>query len=74
MQNKNLTVISPTYTSTLKSIIYSGKRLSQLINSSAHGKLQLGAISTIRKLEINRRKTERESNYRKDQKPKSRKE
>ena len=66
MQNKNLIVISPTYTSTLKSIIYSGKRLRQFIDNSAHGKLQLGAVPTIRKLQINRRKTEKENNYRKD--------
>ena len=50
MQNTNLIVISPFYTSTPKSIIYSGKMLRQLIDNSALGKLQLGAISAIRRL------------------------
>ena len=37
MQNKNLIIISPTDTSTPKSIIYPDKRLRQLIDNSAHG-------------------------------------
>ena len=67
MQNSNLIIISPTNTSTLRSITYSGLKLRQLINNSNHGKLQPGAISTIRKLCINRRKNK--LNYKKDQKP-----
>ena len=51
------------------SIIYSGERLRQLIDNSAHGNLQLGAISTIRKLQINRRKTQRQYNHKKARKP-----
>ena len=66
-QNSNLIIISSTNTSTLKSIIYSGLKFSQLINNSDHGKLQPGAVSTIRKLCINRRKNK--LNYKKDQKP-----
>ena len=61
MQNKNLIVISPSYTSALKSIIYSGKRLRQLTDNSALGKLQPGTISTIRRLQLNRGKTKKEN-------------
>ena len=63
----NLITISPTITSALRLITYSSLKLRQLINSSNHGKLQPGAISTIRKLCINRRKYK--FDHKKDHKP-----
>ena len=55
MHVSNLITIVPTITSTLRSIAYSSQELRQIMNSSNQGRLQLGAISTIRKLYLNRR-------------------
>ena len=51
----NLITIVPTVVSTLMSIAYSSQELRQLMNSSNQGRLQPDAISTIRKLHLNRR-------------------
>ena len=67
MHASNLITISPTITSTPRLIAYSSLELRQLINSSNHGRLQPGAISTIRKLCLNRRK--HKYNQKKDHKP-----
>ena len=73
MQNANLIVISPSYRSTLKSIIYSGERLRQLIDNSALGKLQPGAVSTIRRLQLNRGKQKENTTTGKIKSPQNRK-
>ena len=67
MHASNLITISLTITSTPRLIAYSSLELRQLINSSNHGRLQPGTISTIRKLHLNRRKCN--FNQKKDHKP-----